>query len=48
MGPNWNNRGRLTEDMLEDLLELPGTRGVQDFVDRAESLTKWKVALQKG
>ena len=48
MGKNWPNRARLSETDLETLLELPGTRGMQDFVERTNALTQWKMALQRG
>jgi hypothetical protein len=48
MGPTWDNRGRLTDEMMGVLLNLPGTRGMLEMRDRADALTAWKLALQKG
>jgi hypothetical protein len=48
MGPGWSNRARLPDDVLQALMELPGTRGMGDLRVRAEDLTAWKLALQKG
>ncbi len=48
MGTNWNNRARLSDDMLQALMELPGTHGMNDLRARADALTTWKIALQKG
>lgn len=48
MGKNWPNRARLSEADLETVLELPGTKGMQEFVERTNALTVWKTALQKG
>ncbi|GAX75202.1 hypothetical protein CEUSTIGMA_g2646.t1 [Chlamydomonas eustigma] len=48
LGSTWSNRGRLSDDMLSTLMTLPGTRGMSELRDRAEALTKWKIALQRG
>jgi len=48
MGPGWSNRARLPDDVLQALMELPGTRGMGELRVRAEDLTAWKLALQKG
>ncbi|KAG1654685.1 hypothetical protein FOA52_008546 [Chlamydomonas sp. UWO 241] len=48
MGPTWDNRGRLSDEMMGVLLNLPGTRGMLELRDRADALTAWKLALQKG
>ncbi|GLI68508.1 hypothetical protein VaNZ11_012952 [Volvox africanus] len=48
MGPAWSNRARLSEMMLNSLVELPGTRGMMDLRTRADDLATWKLALQKG
>jgi hypothetical protein len=48
LGTNWQNRARLSDGMLQALMELPGTKGMFDLRDRADALTAWKLALQKG
>lgn len=48
MGPTWSNRARLSEDMLNQLMEMPGTKGMYDLRERADSLAQWKLALQRG
>lgn len=48
LGPSWSNRARLTEDMLSSIMELPGTRGMYDLRTRADALSAWKLALQRG
>mmetsp|Transcript_2638 Transcript_2638/g.4491 ORF Transcript_2638/g.4491 Transcript_2638/m.4491 type:complete len:677 (+) Transcript_2638:36-2066(+) len=47
LGPAWSNRARLSDDMLQQLMELPGTRGMMDLRSRADAMTTWKLALQK-
>jgi len=34
--------------MLQNIIELPGTKGMFDLRDRADALSAWKIALQKG
>eukprot|EP00983_Pelagomonas_calceolata_P107045 1159302-Pelagomonas_calceolata.AAC.6 len=48
LGPNWSNQARLSDDMLQTIIELPGTKGMFDLRDRADALSAWKLALQKG
>ena len=48
LGPHFHNRARISEQVMTQLMELPMTRGLNDFRDRAEDLTTWKLALQKG
>jgi hypothetical protein len=48
LGTNWSNQARLSDDMLQTLIELPGTKGMFDLRDRADALSAWKIALQRG
>jgi hypothetical protein len=48
IGPGFNNRARINDAMLQSLMELPGTDGMVELRNRAESLTQWKLALQRG
>lgn len=48
LGPHFHNRARITDEMMGKLMELPGTRGLGELRARAEDLTTWKLALQKG
>ncbi len=34
--------------MLQSLMELPGTKGMMDLRSRADALSAWKIALQRG
>jgi hypothetical protein len=34
--------------MLQSLMELPGTQGMGDLRARADALSAWKLALQRG
>lgn len=47
-GPGWQNRARLTDEMMVSLMELPGTKGMFDLRSRASALSAWKMALHKG
>ncbi|GFH09895.1 uncharacterized protein HaLaN_05120, partial [Haematococcus lacustris] len=48
LGRNWSNQARLSDAMLQSIMELPGTQGMADLRSRADSLATWKMALQKG
>eukprot|EP00798_Chlamydomonas_sp_ICE-L_P014477 gene14477-20501_t len=48
MGSTWSNRARLSDEMLQSIMELPGTKGMLDLRSRADSLAEWKLALSKG
>jgi hypothetical protein len=48
LGPNFHNRARISDQMMQELMELPGTTGLNELRSRAESLTAWKLALAKG
>lgn len=48
LGPEHHNHARLSEPVLQQLLELPMTRGLMDFRDRVDDMSTWKLALQKG
>lgn len=48
LGPHFHNRARISDEVMTKLMELPGTRGLGELRARAEDLTTWKLALQKG
>jgi hypothetical protein len=48
LGPHFHNRARISDEVMNKLMELPGTRGLGELRARAEDLTTWKMALQKG
>lgn len=48
LGPNFDKRARLTEDMIEAVMHLPGTKGLPAFRERADALAAWKIALARG
>lgn len=48
LGPHFHNRARISEEVMNKLMELPGTRGLGELRARAEDLTTWKIALQRG
>ncbi|WIA19969.1 hypothetical protein OEZ85_005847 [Tetradesmus obliquus] len=48
LGPHFHNRARISEDVMQSLMELPGTTGIAELRQRAEDLTTWKISLQRG
>jgi uncharacterized protein with von Willebrand factor type A (vWA) domain len=48
LGPGFTNRARISDQMFESLMALPGTDGLAELRSRADALAQWKVALQKG
>ena len=34
--------------MVQELLELPGTKSMEDLCDRAQALSQWKSSMQRG
>lgn len=34
--------------MVQELLELPGTKSMDDLRDRAQALSQWKSSMQRG
>lgn len=48
LGPNFSNRSQLSEDMIESVMQLPGTKGLIELRERAEALGTWKTALARG
>eukprot|EP00882_Tetradesmus_deserticola_P025354 GHRQ01027841.1.p2 GENE.GHRQ01027841.1~~GHRQ01027841.1.p2 ORF type:complete len:132 (+),score=20.13 GHRQ01027841.1:304-699(+) len=48
LGPHFHNRARISEEVMQSLVELPGTTGIAELRQRAEDLTTWKLSLQRG
>eukprot|EP00879_Flechtneria_rotunda_P013426 GHRR01014017.1.p1 GENE.GHRR01014017.1~~GHRR01014017.1.p1 ORF type:complete len:601 (+),score=219.05 GHRR01014017.1:188-1990(+) len=48
LGPHFHNRARISDEVMNSLMELPGTTGIVELRSRAEALTTWKLSLQKG
>ncbi|KAF8063042.1 viaA [Scenedesmus sp. PABB004] len=48
LGPHFHNRAGISEEVMQGLIELPGTTGLPELRSRAEALTTWKLALQRG
>eukprot|EP00775_Hariotina_reticulata_P007193 gene7193-7407_t len=48
LGPHFHNRARISEEVMQSLMQLPGTTGIMELRSRAEALTTWKLSLQKG
>ncbi|KAI8470513.1 MAG: hypothetical protein J3K34DRAFT_454053 [Monoraphidium minutum] len=48
LGPQFHNRARISDEMMQELMELPGTTGLNELRSRAEALTTWKLALGRG
>jgi uncharacterized protein with von Willebrand factor type A (vWA) domain len=48
LGPGFSNRARISDQMFESLMALPMTDGLAELRSRADALSQWKVALQKG
>ncbi len=48
LGPHFQNRGGINQEAVEKLMELPGTQGLNELRARADSLSTWRMCLQKG